>query len=131
MKQMYKYGFSFVILLAFASLGAGIQTLFSLPFPGSVIGMAMLFFALRLNIVPIEKVRPTGHLFIQYMVLLLIPACVAIVNYLDLLSSNMIAMFTTTAGASAIVLVTMSLSIEYCLAKKQDNKHNKANREEG
>ena len=115
-----RYILSFLLLMLFALSGKWLQDSLSLPIPGSVIGMAVLFLCLKWKIIPVQFIRPAGHLFLQYMVLLLIPACVAIVNYLDLINGQMTAILFSTAGASAIVLVVMSLWIDRTIKVKEN-----------
>lgn len=91
-------------LLLFSYIGEILSLVIS-PFvaiPGSVIGMVILFLALHLNILPIEKVDDVGTWLTDNMAFLFIPAGVGLMTQFEVLGGNvwwqlLIILFVTTA----------------------------------
>jgi holin-like protein len=70
--------YTFAVLLIFQSLGEGCSYLFSLPVPGPVIGMLLLFVFLLIKKDLADKLMPTTQEFLRHLSLLFIPAGVGV-----------------------------------------------------
>jgi holin-like protein len=66
------------LLLAFQLLGEVASQLFALPIPGPVVGMALLFAALRHPRVRAPALRSTAQHLLQHLSLLFVPAGVGV-----------------------------------------------------
>lgn len=71
------------ILLGFAALGSGLQTLFHLPLPGSVLGMVLLWAALGTGLIRLHWLEDAADGLLGILGLLFVPATVGFVNYLS------------------------------------------------
>jgi len=81
-----------LILLSFQLAGEFISSLLALPFPGAVIGMALLFlFLLIKGSTPLPLSTTSSALF-PYIPLFLMPACVGAMSYWALLKDEWIAL---------------------------------------
>lgn len=69
---------TFTILLIFQCLGEGLAHVFSLPVPGPVLGMLLLFCFLLMRKDFAQKLAPTVQEFLKHLSLLFIPAGVGI-----------------------------------------------------
>ena len=58
----------------------------SIPVPGNVIGMALLFLALVTGVVPLGSIKEASELLLSHMALFFIPAGVGVMVYFDLLA---------------------------------------------
>lgn len=111
-------------LLLFSYIGEILSLVIS-PFvaiPGSVIGMVILFLALHLNILPIEKVDDVGTWLTDNMAFLFIPAGVGLMTQFEVLGGNvwwqlLIILFVTTA--------LMMWCVGTVVQKLIDNRQNK------
>ena len=111
-------------LLIFSYIGEILSLVIS-PFvaiPGSVIGMVILFLALHLNILPIEKVDDVGTWLTDNMAFLFIPAGVGLMTQFEVLGGNvwwqlLIILFVTTA--------LMMWCVGTVVQKLIDNRQNK------
>ncbi|TVS01686.1 MAG: CidA/LrgA family protein [Rhodobacteraceae bacterium] len=102
------------LILACQLAGETLARLFSLPAPGPVIGMALLF-ALMLAAPRVAAlVQPVGEAILRHLSLLFVPAGVGVVGHLAMLSNYgtglAVALMVSTvlalaAGAGAFVLV--------------------------
>lgn len=79
-----------VIIIAFALLGTLISYLLSLihvSFPGSLIGMILLFIILMVGLLKVDSIDGVSKFFIDNMGIFFVPGAVMILNKLELISA--------------------------------------------
>ncbi len=72
---------TFATLLIFQTLGEGLAYAFSLPIPGPVIGMLLLFLFLLVKADVAPRLAPVSLEFLRHLSLLFVPAGVGIMVY--------------------------------------------------
>ena len=103
-------------LRAFVLIYASPSEIFSLPgpllfrFPGSIIGMLILFVLLALQIMPPQWVNPGCNILIRYMALLFVPIGVGVMQYWDLLRAQLGPVVISCAISTLVVFVVVSWS---------------------
>jgi holin-like protein len=100
----------FAILLGFQYLGEVIATVLNLPLPGSVIGMVLLLFALRLEIIRLDWVRDAAQLLLDNLSMLFIPAGVGVMVYAELIQQQWLPLTLATTVSSLVVLAVTGLT---------------------
>ncbi len=75
-----------LLILGFSYLGNLISSGFNLPFPGSIIGMILLFLALQFKLLKIKDIDTVGSFLINNMTILFLPAGVGIMAKWGLIS---------------------------------------------
>ncbi|EST89635.1 CidA/LrgA family protein [Vagococcus lutrae] len=93
----------FLIIISFTFAGVVLQTLFSLPIPGSVIGMVGLFVALMTGKVRLDSVATVGDFLLENLSLFFLPAGVSLMLHLAKIK-------TTWPQLLGITVVTFALS---------------------
>ena len=79
-----------VLIIAFSLLGVLISYLLSLVkvnFPGSLIGMILLFIFLLIGLIKVDSVDQVSKFFIENMGIFFVPGAVLILNKLELISA--------------------------------------------
>lgn len=103
--KMILVGSHIIILTIFYMIGLGIQKWFSLPIPGSIIGMLLLLLALTTKMLPVRFIE-TGSMFIlKHLPLLFLPVTVGILQFLDLFSGDGILLIFITLISTIMVMV--------------------------
>ena len=124
-----------ILVLAFALIGNIISYLLGLinfPFPGSLIGMILLFVFLLFGFVKVEKISDVGQFFIDNMGIFFVPAAIAILKQIEVISEHwwklliilfaaFIISFTATYWA---VKLTIFLQIRHQNKKKAEEAPN-------
>jgi len=118
-----------LILIGFQLVGEFISAQFHLPFPGSVIGMGLLFLFLLIKGNTPKPLLTTSTALFPYIPLFLMPACVGAMGYWSLLQEEWLALIvaltvstiTTIALTPYIMQFFMSRSLN---ANKQANRGN-------
>ena len=97
-----KYIKQILIILGIALAGELLRALIPLPIPGSIYGLAILFFLLFRKILKPEQIQDVGKLLIDLMPLMFIPAGVGLMEdwqafYPLLLPASFITVISTLA----------------------------------
>jgi holin-like protein len=72
--------------LLFSVIGEAASTLLNLPVPGSIIGMLLLFAALKTNLIKLGQIDLVGKFLLANMTILFLPAGVGIMAHWDAIS---------------------------------------------
>ncbi len=91
--------------MLFYALGNAISWIINDSFPGSVIGMILLFLALQLKIVKPEKIKSTVNFLMKNMALFYVPVGVGIVANYHLFEGNFWAIISSVLLSTIIVLL--------------------------
>lgn len=94
---------SFAIVFAFYELGNFIAPYIPFPLPGSICGMLFLLLALCSKVLKVEWVEPCSNVFFKYLAFFFVPSGVALINSLDLISENILALLSI--GIIATIMV--------------------------
>lgn len=111
--------FSFTTLLFFQLVGSLIQIGFSLPIPGSVIGMILLFIILVKRKKLSDDLQNTSLTILYYLPLLFVPAGVGVIQQLPLLKEQWLPISTALVFSSIITLIFTGLMMQFLLGLSQ------------
>lgn len=78
-----KLYFQFMYILLFSIIGEMLSTGLNLPVPGSILGMILLFFALKFKFIRLRQIYDVGQFLIANMTILFLPAGVGIMSHWD------------------------------------------------
>lgn len=96
----------FAIILSFLVLGELVSSLVGHFMPGSVIGMILLFLALRFKIIKPEWIRQASDFLTKNMTILFIPSAIGIIEQWGLIKANLIPWTIIMAVCWAIVFAS-------------------------
>ncbi len=97
------------LILGMLFLGEMISFYIDHLFPGSVIGMLLLFGALKTQLIKADDIRPVATFLTRNMALFFIPASVGIISSWDLISKHWIALTAITVLTTVIVISVVGL----------------------
>jgi holin-like protein len=106
------------VLYCFTLAGNYLAQVLRLNFPGSLIGMGLLFVLLRLGIFPYHWVASGGNWLLAELLLFFIPSVVAVMQYKQLFLQEGLALFLTILSGTVIVMVSSGLTAELMLNKR-------------
>lgn len=85
-----------------------------LPFPGSIAGFAILLLLLATGLLPVARIAPGADWLLSRMLVLFVPAALAILDYPQLLGlAGLKVMLVIVAGSAIVMAVTARV---VCLA---------------
>ena len=107
------------LLLLFQLVGEVLSGLLSLPIPGPVIGMALLFVTLVIRGGPNESLRTTSNGLLQNLSLLFIPAGAGILLHLNRLADDWLPIVLAVVISTLLTLSFSALIIQWLDHRKE------------
>ena len=104
MNRIGKSAVQIAILCALSVLSNFLVAQFSLPLPGSVVGIVLLFGLLQLGILRLEWIESGANLLLAELLLFFIPSAVGVVQYRTLLLSHGIAILIVVVAGSVVIM---------------------------
>lgn len=99
-----------IILIVYFS-GMLLQLIFSLPIPGPVIGLILLFMALYFGIIKVEMIEGICEILISHMSFLFVPAGVGIITSFGMLNGRMIPFLAIIIISTCVVWIVTAYSV--------------------
>lgn len=107
-----------VLIIAFTLVGNLLSYLLSLihfPFPGSLIGMLLLFLFLLVGWIKMDSIHDVGQFFIDNMGIFFVPASIAILKQVELISQIWWKLIIIILGAFIISFIATYYSVKLTL----------------
>lgn len=101
----------FGLLFAVCCVGVVISRLFPVPLPASVVSMILMLVVMLVGAVKPAFLRETSDLILANMSLFFVPAGVAILEYIDVLAENGVALIFICVSAMVFTFITTLLSV--------------------
>ena len=102
----------FQILLSWL-VGNALSALADNYISGNIIGMMLMFVALKTGLFSTDSVRPVAKFLLGTMALFFVPFGVGIVNSFDLIADNALAITTATVVSTFAVIVATGWTMQY------------------
>ena len=96
---------AFLVVFGCLFLGEVFIRLTHLPLPASIIGLLLLFFALQTGVVELETVQSLAKIMLDYLVLMVVPACISIMQYLDIIQKELWILLLATSLSTFLLLI--------------------------
>ena len=109
MNRIGKSAVQIAILCGLAFLSNILVAQFSLPLPGSVVGIVLLFGLLQLGILRLEWIESGANLLLAELLLFFIPSAVGVVQYRALLLNHGIAILIVVVAGSVVIMSSSGL----------------------
>lgn len=120
-----------ILITTFTLLGVLISYLLSLAninFPGSLIGMILLFIFLLFGLIKVESIDQVSKFFIDNMGIFFVPGAILILNKLEIISAIWWKLTIIILGAFVISFTATYFSVKltlYLQNKKKEKKEDK------
>lgn len=103
---------SSLYIFGFLIAGESIRYFFNIPIAGNIIGMLLIFMALRLKIIKLKDVKPASDQLIKYLVLFFIPYGVGLMSYYNVVANYWLPISVAVIVSSIITLYVSGILIE-------------------
>jgi holin-like protein len=111
------------VLLLFQLAGEALTQLFSLPIPGPVLGMGLLFLALSSPKWQPEALRQTTHDFLQHLSLLFVPAGVGVLQHFHRVAQEWLPITLALILSAMLTVAVTALTIRALARLTPANRH--------
>jgi len=103
---------SLLYIFVFLALGE-IIVYFLFPYiPGNIVGMFLIFFALKFRIINLQDVKPASDKLMKYLVLFFIPYGVGLMSYFHLIEDYWISITFAAVLSSLLTLYITALVLQ-------------------
>jgi holin-like protein len=109
--------FGFFQILLFWLLGNAVAYFAALPISGNVIGMVLLYAALRLRVVEARRVRPTARFLLGSMALFFVPYGVGLMTSYTLILSHFWAIVAASVVSTLLVMLVVGALSQYLIKR--------------
>ncbi len=92
--------------------------------PGSIIGMILLFLALQFKVIKLDNISYVGDLFLNNMAIFFVPAGVALIKSLDLISNNVFVLLMTIFFSTIAVMYSTGFVVQKMINRKTKEDRN-------
>lgn len=99
-----------------------IEAALPVAFPASVIGLLLLLLLLALRIVKSEQIKEVGGFLSGNMGFLLVPICVSIMNYMDLIMEHAVAFFAICVISTVLTFAATALVVQAACSRMEQRK---------
>lgn len=99
-------------ILAFLGVGELIRYLLDLPVAGNIIGMLLLFIALKQKWLRLSAIKPASDKLLEFLVLFFIPYGVGLMVYFDLVEAFWLPMTGAVIVSTLLTLYVTALIVE-------------------
>ncbi|MGA9326959.1 MAG: CidA/LrgA family protein [Salegentibacter sp.] len=99
-------------IFGFLLLGELIRYVFDIPVAGNIIGMFLIFVALRLKGIDLKDVKPASDKLIKYLVLFFIPFGVGLMSYYEIIAGWWLPILIAVVISSIITLYVTAIIVE-------------------
>ena len=93
------------IIMGFWLLGEGIVALLGAPFPGTVLGLVLLWFALEQGWVGLDSIQRTAHCLLENLTFFFTPIVVGVVVYVEVFAQYWLAIGVSLLMSTALGLI--------------------------
>lgn len=113
MVKVIRIVFQVIILYLFSFIGSWIVQSLSLQFPGSIVGLLLLFVCLYFRIIPVELIKDGAGFLLAFLALFFIPATVGIMDYPELISWAGLGMVLAIVLSTVITIIFTGRFCQY------------------
>lgn len=99
----------FLIVFGCLFVGELLIYLTKLPLPPSIIGLIILFGLLQSKTVKLAQVQPIAKTMLDYLAFLVLPACISIMQYLDVIRADLMPLVMGTTASTLLVMVVTAI----------------------
>lgn len=104
---------TFAVLLVFQTMGEGLAYALSLPIPGPVIGMLLLFLYLVLNSDAVHRLAPTSLELLKHLSLLFVPAGVGIMVHAQRIAAEWLPIMVALVASTVVSIAVTALVVRW------------------
>ena len=112
-KKLSRIIFQVIILYLFYMLGSYIVELLPFSFPGSIVGLFILFACLILKIVPVNLIKDGAGFLLAFLALFFVPATAGIMDYPELISVTGLLTIITLIISTILTIVISGKVCQY------------------
>lgn len=118
MKKYIRIVLQICILYLFSLLGSFVVQILHIKFPGSIVGLLLLFGCLYLKIIPVTLIKDGAGFLLGVFALFFVPSTVGVMNYPELLSLNGVFLVSSVMISTVLAIIITGRVCQYLEDRK-------------
>ena len=118
-----KYLHQMCLIFFFTFLGELLHFLIPLPIPASIYGMALLFAAQSLKLVPLKAVKEAGGFLTSILPILFIAPAVSLIDYWSVFKDSILPILTIVIATTFLTFAISGWVTQWFIRRKGGNKN--------
>jgi len=102
----------FLIILIICFIGEVLNKVVSIPLPGSIIGMILLFICLLTGVIKLEMIDDISKFLLDHLAFFFIPAGVGLLAYVGILEANLLPILVICFVTTFLVMVVTGWTVQ-------------------
>lgn len=115
-----KYVKQFGVILLVSFLGELAKSVLPFPVPASIYGLVFMLIGLGTHLIPLNSVKDTGYLLVEWMPLMFIPAGVELLESWGSLQAILFPVSVITVTTTIIVMAVSGKTTQMLIGKKEE-----------
>lgn len=107
-----------LIIFLFSIVGDLISSILPFPLPGSIIGLVLLYIALKTKLIETQQIDDSAQWLKSNMAILFVPLSVGIMNYFDILIDNALALVLIIIISTILTYISSAKISEQVIKKE-------------
>jgi holin-like protein len=120
----FKLFYQSIIIYLIYLFGIFISDYFELVIPGSIIGMLILLFSLKVSIIKLKWIEQVSTLLLDNMMVFFIPSAVSIIVSYSLFAEKLFEILSVIILSTVITFVSSALTTEFSINPSKDGSDN-------
>ena len=112
-----------LIIFAITYSGIVISQFFSLPIPGTIVGMFILLFLLISKRLKIKNIEKTSNFILGNMLFLFLPPAVKLLNYIEVLQSSFFRVVLLIVLTTIITMAVTGMTVNFLIERGEKNRN--------
>lgn len=109
----------FLIILIINFIGISLQNIFRLPFPGTMLGMLILFILLWTKILKVEKIEKACDFLLLSMVIFFLPPAVDLLDYLEYFKAGFFKIILLLVVTTIITMIVTAKTVQFFVKRME------------
>lgn len=101
-----------MIIFMISLVGEGISSVFHLPVPGSIIGLVLLFLALKFKLLRLRHISMVGNFLLANMTILFLPPAVGIMDKFQVIAPYLLPIILIVLGAIVLNVCVIAVVVQ-------------------
>ncbi|MEI5907988.1 CidA/LrgA family protein [Bacillus spongiae] len=123
MKNWWRISIQLFVFVAFYEVGLFITYTFSVPIPGNVLGMMLLFLLLLSGVIKVEWIENGASLLLKHLAFFFVPVAVGMMTLGGIFKENGVFIIITLVTSTAIGIVLTGVISQLVVKEKEVKSH--------
>lgn len=116
-----------LIILGIYLAGEIISDMFSLPIPGNILGMIILFILLCTKTVKLNQISNVTNFLLNHLAFFFIPAGVGLMSSAGIIKATWLQLIIVCIISTVVIIGVTGITVQFVAKRKESNAYDKVN----